>query len=143
MGFSSVIQRILEDLKTRTDLPTSLLNIAGIEPPIKVTEVDQKKALMYANEDEETLFSKPANQEQLQIAQRLEKYGCVLVQGPPGTGKSHTIGNLIGHLLAQGKSVLVTSHTTKALRVLSGHVVKELRPLCMSVLETIRRVRTS
>jgi very-short-patch-repair endonuclease len=59
----------------------------------------------------------------------------VLVQGPPGTGKSHTIANLIGHLLAQGKSVLVTSHTTKALRVLRNYVPEKLRPLCVSVLD--------
>ncbi|HZR09952.1 MAG TPA: AAA domain-containing protein, partial [Myxococcales bacterium] len=69
-------------------------------------------------------------------AVRLERQGCVLVQGPPGTGKTHTIANLIGHLLAQGKSVLVTSHTTKALRVLRDHVVDKLRPLTVSVLES-------
>src|SRR6267142_2407757 len=57
-------------------------------------------------------------------------------QGPPGTGKTHTIGNLVGHLLAQGKSVLVTSHTTKALRMVRHHIVPELRPLCVSVLES-------
>jgi DNA polymerase III delta prime subunit len=88
-----------------------------------------------ANEDEHVLLSKSANPEQLQIAQRLEKYGCVLVQGPPGTGKTHTIANLIGHLLAQGKSVLVTSHTTKALRMVREQVVEQLQPLCVSVLE--------
>src|SRR3989454_393274 len=43
---------------------------------------------------------------------------------------------LIGHLLAQGQSVLVTSHTTKALRVLRDHVVEKLRPLTVSVLES-------
>ena len=66
----------------------------------------------------------------------VDRHGSVLVQGPPGTGKSHTIANLIGHLLAHGKSVLVTSHTTKALRVLRDHLVEELRPLCVSVLES-------
>ena len=59
-----------------------------------------------------------------------------MVQGPPGTGKTHTIGSLVGHLLAQGKSVLVTSHTTKALRMVRHHIVPELRPLCVSVLES-------
>ena len=39
-------------------------------------------------------------------------------------------------LLAQGKSVLVTSHTTKALRMVRHHIVPELRPLCVSVLES-------
>jgi hypothetical protein len=82
------------------------------------------------------LLSKPANPEQIRIAQQLEENGGVLVQGPPGTGKTHTIGNLVGHLLAQGKSVLVTSHTTKALRMVRNHIVPELRPLCVSVLES-------
>src|SRR5206468_3550705 len=71
-----------------------------------------------------------------QIAQRLEQHGAVLVQGPPGTGKTHSIANLVGHLLAHGKSVLVTSHTTKALRVLRSQVVEELRPLCVSMLDS-------
>src|SRR5262249_21463438 len=83
----------------------------------------------------EVLLSKPANPEQIRIAQQLEEHGGVLVQGHPGTGKTHTIGNLVGHLLAQGKSVLVTSHTTKALRMVRHHIVPELRPLCVSVLE--------
>src|SRR3989475_8492120 len=83
-----------------------------------------------------SLLSKPANPEQIRIARQLEEYGGVLVQGPPGTGKTHTIGNLIGHLLAQGKSVLVTSHTTKALRMVRHHIVPELRPLCVSLLES-------
>ena len=59
----------------------------------------------------------------------------MLVQGPPGTGKSHTIANLIGHLLARGETILVTGHTTKALRVLRGHIAEPLRPMCVSVLE--------
>ena len=59
----------------------------------------------------------------------------MLVQGPPGTGKTHTIANLIGHLLAQGKRILVTSHTPKALRVLRSQVHQELQPLCVSLLD--------
>src|SRR5438034_10398061 len=79
------------------------------------------------------LLIMPATHKQLRSARQLEEHGGVLVQGPPGTGKTHTIGNLIGHLLAQGKSVLVTSHTTKALRMVRHHIVPELRPLCVSV----------
>src|SRR5205814_2047410 len=86
-------------------------------------------------EDETILFSKPANAEQLEIARRLTKHPAVLVQGPPGTGKTHTIANLIGHLLAQGKSVLVTSEKPKALRVLREKVVEPLQPLCASILQ--------
>jgi very-short-patch-repair endonuclease len=86
--------------------------------------------------DEQILFTKPANGEQMEIARRLDRETCITVQGPPGTGKSHTIANLIGHLLASGKRVLVTSHTTKALRVLRDKVVPELQPLCLSVLDS-------
>ena len=135
-GFAVAIESILEHLASATELPSSLLRIAGIEPPLDADESSRPDPLMVANEDSQVLFSKPANIEQLQIAHRLGKYGSVLVQGPPGTGKSHTIANLLGHLLAQGKSVLVTSHTTKALRVLREHVVADLRPLCVSVLES-------
>src|SRR5260370_12506133 len=85
--------------------------------------------------DGKVRWTNPANPEQIRIAQQLEEHGGVLVQGPPGTGKTHTIGNLVGHLLAQGKSVLVTSHTTKALRMVRHHIVPELRPLLVSVLE--------
>lgn len=80
------------------------------------------------------LLSKEANKEQLEIAERLEYYNAVLVQGPPGTGKTHTIANLLGHFLAQGKSVLVTSYTQKALAVLKEKVEPEIQDLCVSML---------
>jgi very-short-patch-repair endonuclease len=135
LGFAAAIEGILEDLRTREDLPWSLLNIVGEESPISEGENGDSPAnTIYP--DGEVLLSKPANPEQIRIAQQLEDHGGVLVQGPPGTGKTHTIGNLVGHLLAQGKSVLVTSHTTKALRMVRHHIVPELRPLCVSVLES-------
>jgi very-short-patch-repair endonuclease len=135
LGFAAAIEGILADLRTREDLPWSLLNIVGEESPIsQLGNSDLPANTNHA--DGEVLLSKPANPEQIRIAQQLEEYGGVLVQGPPGTGKTHTIGNLIGHLLAQGKSVLVTSHTTKALRMVRHHIVPELRPLCVSVLES-------
>src|SRR5438105_1932947 len=136
LGFAAAIEGILSDLRVREDLPWSLLNIVGEESP--VTELGEAGTTdsQYHEANAEVLLSKPANPEQVRIAKQLEEYGGVLVQGPPGTGKTHTIGNLIGHLLAQGKSVLVTSHTTKALRMVRHHIVPELRPLCVSVLES-------
>jgi very-short-patch-repair endonuclease len=136
LGFAAAIEGILADLRTREDLPWSLLNIVGEEAPILDAGVAQPSANGAAAEEGEVLLSKPANPEQIRIAKQLEEHGGVLVQGPPGTGKTHTIGNLVGHLLAQGKSVLVTSHTTKALRMVRHHIVPELRPLCVSLLES-------
>lgn len=85
------------------------------------------------DEDEESFFTKPANAEQLAILRNYRRSGCVHVQGPPGTGKTHTIANLIGHFLAEGKSVLVTSEKAQALSVLREKVVDELQPLCVSL----------
>ena len=136
LGYAAAIEGILADLRTREDLPWSLLNIVGEESPIPgVAETDQPESGSDQS-DADVLLSKPANPEQIRIAKQLEEHGGVLVQGPPGTGKTHTIGNLVGHLLAHGKSVLVTSHTTKALRMVRYHIVPELRPLCVSVLES-------
>ena len=136
LGYAAAIEGILADLRTREDLPWSLLNIIGEESP----NLDAREVEPSSNGGVQTemdvLLSKPANAEQIRIAKQLEEHGGVLVQGPPGTGKTHTIGNLIGHLLAHGKSVLVTSHTTKALRMVRHHIVPELRPLCVSVLES-------
>ncbi|MFI5233244.1 MAG: AAA domain-containing protein, partial [Gemmatimonadales bacterium] len=114
-------------------LPSSITRLVGVEPP--PSTVDDPPAAPAWSEPADVLLSKPANAEQVQLARALDRHRAVLVQGPPGTGKSHTIANLIGHLVAQGKRVLVTAHTTKALRVLRDQVVEDLRPLCVAVLE--------
>lgn len=83
---------------------------------------------------EDILFPLAANEEQMEITKRLAENFGIVVQGPPGTGKSHTIANLICHLLAHGKRVLVTSQTDRALRVLSNKIPAEVRALCISIL---------
>ena len=138
LGFGVALESILEDLPTQEDLPFSLTSIVGIDA--QGPELPENLAIISAldapnGEDEDVLLSKSANAEQVDIARRLERYGAVLVQGPPGTGKTHTIANLVGHLLAQGKSILVTSHTAKALKVLRNQVVEPLQALCVSVLD--------
>jgi very-short-patch-repair endonuclease/DNA polymerase III delta prime subunit len=133
LGFATAISDVLEEIPNQKDFPAALLNIMGVETPVKTTEEKNPQRAPW-RELEDILLSKPANQEQIHIAERLERHGAVLVQGPPGTGKTHTIANLIGHLLAQGKSVLVTAATIKALRVLRDQVTEQLQPLCVSVL---------
>jgi len=83
----------------------------------------------------ELLFPLPWNDEQKRIAERLECNYGVVVKGPPGTGKSHTIANLIARFLAQGKSVLVTSQTSKALEVLRDKLPDNIRSLAVSQLQ--------
>ena len=134
-GPGNVFDLVLEDIANRDDFPFSLLQILGLDENIEGPSESHSSELSFGNEDDDVLLSKPANREQLEIAKQLARRDCVLVQGPPGTGKTHTIANLLGHLLAQGKRVLVTAHTPKALRVLRQKVVEPLQPLCISVLQ--------
>ena len=82
----------------------------------------------------EVYFPLPANTEQRRIVDAIARHPGVLVQGPPGTGKSHTIANLMCHLLATGKRILITAETSRALKVLKGKLPEELQPLCVSLL---------
>ena len=75
----------------------------------------------------EIYFPKPFNEEQRRIIEKIRSSNGVLVQGPPGTGKSHTIANLICHLLAMGKRILITAKTPRALKVLEGHVPAKMK----------------
>ena len=82
----------------------------------------------------EIYFPLPANREQRRIVEVIDQQRGVLVQGPPGTGKSHTIANLMCHLLATGKRVLITAETGRALQVLKNKLPKEIQPLCVNLL---------
>ncbi len=138
-GTVKAIDRIIESIKAGGEVPLYLREIVS-GGNIDVPDVDhestiEEKLAAVGGEDVDILLSKEANREQLEIARRIEQYDAVLVQGPPGTGKTHTIANLMGHFLSQGKSVLVTSHTKKALSVLKEKVADGLQNLCVSVLD--------
>lgn len=53
------------------------------------------------------------------VIKSIENNTFVAVYGPPGTGKSQTIVNLVSHLIASGKTVLVASRMDKAVDVVS------------------------
>ena len=125
-GFSEALDRYIQAIPGFTEFPESLLRIVGIDRPPQAEPEEEPAAV-------DLLLTKNANPEQELVIRRLEETGAVLVQGPPGTGKSHTIANLIGHLLAQNMSILVTSHASKALRIIREQVAPPLRSLCVSV----------
>lgn len=56
---------------------------------------------------------------QLNVIKNVENSKLVSVFGPPGTGKSQTIVNLVAHLIANGKTVLVASRMDKAVDVVA------------------------
>ena len=128
-GIVKAIENITEKIENSGEVPAHLYELVGVvsEEENENTEKDFR--------EEEILFVKDANTEQINIAKQIEKNNAVVVQGPPGTGKTHTIANLLGHFLAQGKNVLVTSQTKKALRVLKEKILKSIQGLCISILD--------
>lgn len=133
-GLVENIDRYVDAVEGYDELPESLVRVVGIETERATQHAQDEGAQEPAPID--VLLTKHANAEQEQVIRRLEETGAVIVQGPPGTGKSHTIANLIGHLLAQQKSILVTSHASKALRVVREKLAKPLQSLCVSVLDS-------
>jgi hypothetical protein len=128
-GFFDALERYIQHLHQTDFIPESLVRIVGIDTGRSFKQKD------HDSKSSEVLLTKAANPEQERVIRQLDETGAVSVQGPPGTGKSHTIANLIGHLLAQNKSILVASHASKALRVVRELVVPPLQPLCVSLLD--------
>jgi hypothetical protein len=124
------LQNIIEAIESGCSVPRTIQ--ALVQPEME--KQDSKTLSKWSRFGEDLLFPLPANEDQKEIARRLAANYGVVVQGPPGTGKSHTIVNLISHLLAHGKKVLVTSHTERALRVLSEKIPKQIRSVCVSLL---------
>ena len=88
-----------------------------------------------AEEDFSVFFPLPYNTEQKNIYKNYLKNRLTVVTGPPGTGKSHTIVNILCTLLAQGKRVLVTAQTDKALESLLGKIPENFDDLIFTKIE--------
>ena len=124
-GKVEAINNIIKDIENGGEIPEYLSELVGI---IK----NDKKTI---EEIPDILFTKETNNEQIEIIKSLYSHRAVVVQGPPGTGKTHTIANLLGHFLAEGKNVLITSQTKKALDVLKEKIPTDIQDLCISMLD--------
>ena len=138
-GAFGAISKIIDNIENNGYLPGALVDIVDgrkVEIPIeKEEETIEEKLASSGGESVEIFLAKQANREQLRILERIENCNAVLVQGPPGTGKTHTIANIMGHFLTQGKRVLITSQTKKALTVLKDKLPGEIQNLCVSLLD--------
>ncbi|MGC5020344.1 AAA domain-containing protein [Micromonospora sp. DT47] len=132
-----MLRRFLEQLRARllagdTDSIGSLAAILAHEP--SKLEMPQDQPQRWTPLGERLLMPLPTNEAQESIARRLAQHRNVAVQGPPGTGKTHTIRNLICHLMAHGKRVLVVAQKEDPLRVLRDGLPQEIQSLCLAVL---------
>jgi very-short-patch-repair endonuclease len=127
-------QRGLDQLLTELKAQPVAALTEGFRQLCGILSDEERLSGKPAQQPGELYFPLPANEEQRKIIRALDMQAGVLVQGPPGTGKSHTIANLISHLLATGKRILVTAKTRQALQVLHDKLPEELRPLAISLL---------
>ncbi|WP_431917158.1 AAA domain-containing protein [Micromonospora wenchangensis] len=132
-----MLRRFLEELRARllagdTTRIGALAAILAHEP--SRLEMPQDQPQLWQPLGERLLMPLPTNEAQESIARRLAQHRNVAVQGPPGTGKTHTIRNLICHLMAHGKRVLVVAQKEEPLRVLRDGLPPEIQPLCLAVL---------
>lgn len=132
-GLTEILKRIRERIESGEEIPSEFADLAEIskyEGRLS-SEVEDGLDLEINGE---IYFPKPSNEEQRRIVEKIRSANGVLVQGPPGTGKSHTIANLICHLLATGQRTLITAKTPRALKVLEKLLPEEMRPLCINLL---------
>jgi very-short-patch-repair endonuclease len=110
----------------------ALASVLAYEPSRLVMPDDQDE--QWRRTADRLLMPMATNDAQESIARRLAGHRSVAVQGPPGTGKTHTIRNLICHLVAHGKRVLVLAQKEDPLRVLRDGLPAEIQPLCLAIL---------
>ncbi len=129
-----MVRRFLTDMRDRLSIPDSsvggLASILAHEPSRLVLGDEEG----WPQTADRLLMPMPTNEAQESIARRLAVHRNVAVQGPPGTGKTHTIRNLICHLVAHGKRVLVLAQKEDPLRVLRDGLPEEIQPLCLAIL---------
>ncbi len=86
------------------------------------TQTPDKSILRDTEEEFYPITPLSLSDSQEKVIKNIENSKFVAVQGPPGTGKSQTIVNLVAHLIANGKTVLVASRMDKAVDVVADRL---------------------
>lgn len=135
-GFVEIFRTIIDQLSSGQPVPAGVLPLVDPEHVPAVDSEPGDGAVVMVDAD--PFLPMPVNDRQLQILRRVDTHAQTLVQGPPGTGKTYTAAALISHLLAQGKRVLVTAHTDRALKEVRAKLPAAIRPLAVSVVGSTR-----
>lgn len=91
-----------------------VMNLQKISNDIFSTGVSQVLDMDYQKKDWEPILMKQDNVSDFVYSQ-LNLTDTVILQGPPGTGKTYMISELCARLCSEGKSILVTALTNRAL----------------------------
>lgn len=136
-GLVEIFETIVDQLTESGEVPEGLRPLVDPDHrPVTEPEPTTEGAVVTVDDDE--FLPLPVNDTQLRIVRQVDAQAQTLVQGPPGTGKTHTAAALLSHLLAQGRRVLVTAHTDRALREVRDKLPAAIRPLSVAVVGTSR-----
>lgn len=131
-GMVNALRAIAANIRSSGSVPAGMLNLVDPDHEPVVSAPDSTGAIVRDGTDR--FLPLPLNPRQLQILEHVDEHAHTLVQGPPGTGKTHTAAALITHLLAQGKRVLITAHTDRALNEVRERLPEAIKPLCVTVI---------
>lgn len=144
-GLAQALQSIADKIEEKGQIPAGVATLLDPDrvPPVQRDSTPGAVLTL----DEEVFSPLPLNDMQRRIIENVDAHAQTLVQGPPGTGKTHTAAALISHLLAQGKRVLITAETERALVEIRGKLPEQIKPLAVSVVgngrEEMAELRTA
>ncbi|MFE6864488.1 AAA domain-containing protein [Nocardia sp. NPDC057668] len=136
-GMMRALRRIASTIRETGELPAGIHNLVDPDYRDRPTPPESSGAIVADGADK--FLPLPLNDVQLRILDHVDHNAHTLVQGPPGTGKTHTAAALISHLLAQGKRVLITAHTDRALHEVRNKLPESIKQLCVSVVGDSRQ----
>lgn len=131
-GMVQIYEQIVSQIQTTGEIPTGVLPL--IDPDRQPVSVRESVEGAVVTIDDEDFLPLPVNETQRRIIERVDSTAQTVVQGPPGTGKTHTAAALVSHLLAQGKRVLITAHTDRALKEVRAKLPREIQSLAVAVI---------
>ena len=131
-GLVQIYQQIVAQILASNEIPSGVLPLIDPDRQPEPQRTDTPGAVVTI--EDEDFLPLPVNEQQRRIIDRVDSTAQTVVQGPPGTGKTHTAAALVSHLLAQGKRVLITAHTDRALREVRAKLPREIQSLAVSVI---------
>ncbi|MFJ4657940.1 AAA domain-containing protein [Nocardia sp. NPDC088792] len=136
-GMVSALRTIADTIRETGELPAGIRNL--VDPDHEPIPAPPENSGAIVRDGGDQFLPLPLNEVQLTILEHVDHNAHTLVQGPPGTGKTHTAAALITHLLAQGKRVLITAHTDRALHEVRAKLPEDIKPLSVAVVGDSRQ----
>lgn len=135
-GIVDILDSVAAQLEESGVVPDGLLPL--VDPNHRPAAERSPEPGALVELDADPFLPLPVNDRQLRVLAQVDAKAQTLVQGPPGTGKTHTVAALLSHLLAQGKRVLVTAQTDRALKEVRAKLPASIAPLAVSVVGSSR-----